>query len=286
LEIAIGLPATIPGTPGADVLEWARRTDDGPFSSLGVIDRLVYDSYEPLVTLAAAAAVTKRIRLMPAVLLAPLRPAALLAKEAASVDALSGGRLTLGLGVGGRDDDFTAVGAGYHDRGRRFDEQLAALKRIWTGEPLSAEVGPIGPRPVQPGGPPLLIGGQAPAALRRVGRWGDGYLAVGDPASVAQAYERVLAGWREASRSGRPRFVVGGYYVLGHDAVERGLATVRHYYAFLGAYAEMVAGSIPTTPAAIKNALQAYRDIGVDEVGFTPTVADFDQIDRLADVIG
>jgi alkanesulfonate monooxygenase SsuD/methylene tetrahydromethanopterin reductase-like flavin-dependent oxidoreductase (luciferase family) len=145
MDIAIGLPATIPGTSGSLVLEWAKQADSGPFSSLGILDRMVYPNYEPLITLAAAAAVTSRVRLMTTVLLAPLRRAGVLAKQAATIDALSGGRLTLGLGVGGREDDFNAAPASFYDRAARFEEQLDLMKRIWSGEPVSDEAGPVGP---------------------------------------------------------------------------------------------------------------------------------------------
>src|ERR671916_2374502 len=188
MDIGIGLPATIPGTSGSLVLEWAERADSGPFSSLGIIDRLVYPNHEALITLAAAAAVTDRVRLMSTVLLAPLRGAGVLAKQAATIDALSGGRLTLGLGVGGREDDFQAAPASFHDRARRFEEQLDLMKRVWSGQPAGDGVGPIGPPPARPGGPELLIGGYSPPAIRRVGRWGDGYLSGGvpDPEQVRQ----------------------------------------------------------------------------------------------------
>ncbi len=159
MNISIGLPADIPGVKGELLLEWARRADSSAFSSLGVTDRVVYPNYEPLITLAAAASVTKRIRLMTAVLLAPLRRTALLAKQAASLDALSNGRLTLGLGVGVREDDFLAVEASFRERGKRFDQQLALLTRIWSGQPVSGTMGEVGPMPVQPGGPELLMGG-------------------------------------------------------------------------------------------------------------------------------
>ena len=172
MDISIGLPATIPGTRGSLVLDWAKRADSGPFSSLGIIDRLVYPNYEPLITLAAAAAVTSRVRLMSTVLIAPLRGAGVLAKQAATIDALSGGRLTLGLGVGAREDDFQAAPASFHDRARRFEEQLAIMKRVWSGQSVSNEVGPIGPPPARAGGPELLIGGYSPTPIRRVGGWG------------------------------------------------------------------------------------------------------------------
>ena len=287
MQVGIGLPATIPGATADDVLAWARQADAGPFSSLSIIDRLVYGNYEPLITLAVVAGVTTRIRLMPSVLLAPFRSAAVLASEAATLDALSGGRLTLGLGVGGREDDFRAAGASFNDRGRRFEEQLATMKQIWAGEAVSAEVGPIGPRPVQDGGPPILIGGLSPAAVRRVGRWGDGYFGTGaDPATIRQLYDIAQDAWHEAGRSGRPRFVMGLYWALGPDAAKRGGAYIRDYYGFLGPMVEMIAGSILSTPEAIAGAIQAYGEVGVDEVALWPTIADPEQVDRLSDVVG
>jgi alkanesulfonate monooxygenase SsuD/methylene tetrahydromethanopterin reductase-like flavin-dependent oxidoreductase (luciferase family) len=287
MQIGIGLPATIPGVPAPDLLEWARHADAGPFSSLGIIDRLVYGNYEPLLTLAAVAGITHRIRLMPSVLLAPLRSAALLAKEAATLDALSGGRLTLGLGVGSRELDFQAAGTAFAVRGRRFDAQLATMRRVWAGEAMSDEIGPIGPAPAQAGGPPLLIGGFGPAALRRVAQWGDGFIGtVVDPATANQLYAQVLGAWQAAGRSGRPRFVMGLYYALGPDGAERGGAYLQDYYAFAPQMAPLIAGSVLATPAAISEAIRAYGDVGVDEINFWPTIADIDQVHRLEDVVG
>src|SRR5436309_15334547 len=134
MQIGIGLPATIPGVKGQLVLDWARKADAGPFSSLGILDRLVFPNYEPLTTLAAAAAVTQRVRLMTTVLITTLRNAGILAKQAATIDALSNGRLTLGLGVGAREDDFRGAPAPFRTRGKHFEEQLALRQRIWSGE--------------------------------------------------------------------------------------------------------------------------------------------------------
>jgi alkanesulfonate monooxygenase SsuD/methylene tetrahydromethanopterin reductase-like flavin-dependent oxidoreductase (luciferase family) len=133
MQIGIGFPTTIPGVLGKQLIEWAKKADGGPFSSMGLIDRLVYDNYDPLIALAAAAGATHRIRLMTTILLAPLHSAAVLAKQVASLDALSGGRLTLGLGVGIREDDFQAASVPFHTRGKAFDEQLATMQRIWSG---------------------------------------------------------------------------------------------------------------------------------------------------------
>ena len=188
MKIGIGLPATIPGVGGDLILEWARKADAGSFSSLGVLDRLVYPNYESMITLAAAAGATRRVRLMTTILIAPLRNPGILAKEAATLDVLSGGRLTMGVAVGSREDDFLAAPASFKDRGRRFDEQLALMKRIWSGKPVGDNVGPVGPPPVQRGGPELLVGAVSPSAIRRVGRWADGLITPGTPESVQQAY--------------------------------------------------------------------------------------------------
>src|SRR5690349_15638259 len=166
MDIGIGLPSTIPGVTGDELLEWARRADGAGFSSLATIDRLVYDNHEPLVALAAAAAVTERIRLMTDILLLPNRAnAALVAKQALTIHKLSGGRFTLGAAVGGRPDDYAASGVPFEERGARFEPMLDQIKRAWAGEEG------IGPRP--DGDPPeLLIGGSADVAFRRAARYG------------------------------------------------------------------------------------------------------------------
>src|SRR5260221_4182770 len=158
MKIGIGLPGTIPGVHRELIFDWARRAESGPFSSLATLDRLVYPNYEALMTLAAVAGVTQRVRLVTTVLLAPLRRPAILAKQAASLDALSGGRLTLGLGVGGREDDFLAASVPFNNRGKRFEEQLTTMMRIWSGEPLSDNSATIGTPPVRTVGPEILIG--------------------------------------------------------------------------------------------------------------------------------
>ena len=287
MDIGIGLPATIPGVAGRDIVEWAQRADAGPFSSLGIIDRLVYPNYEPLIALAGAAAVTRRVRLMPSVLLAPLRNPGVLAKQVASLDALSAGRVTLGLGVGGREDDYRAAPAPFRDRGRRFEAQLEVMKRIWSGQPLADDTGAVGPPPAQPGGPPLLIGGSTPAAVRRVARWGDGFIAAGaSPEQARQLYGLAEAAWTAAGRPGRPRFVGGTYWALGPRAAERAAAYIRDYYAFLGPMAEGFAASIPSTPEAVKAVIDGLAAVGMDELVLWPCVPEPDQVDRLADLVG
>ena len=286
MDVGIGLPATIPGTQGSLIVEWAKRADSAPFSSLGVLDRMVYPNYEPLITLAAAAAVTSRVRLMTTVLLAPLRGAGVLAKQAATVDALSAGRLTLGLGVGGREDDFKAAPASFRDRARRFEEQLDLMKRMWSGQPVSDEVGPMGPPPAQAGGPELLIGGYTPTPIRRVGRWADGFISGGvpDPGQVRQMFDLAEESWRAEGREGKRRLVATLYYALGPNA-DRGGDYIRDYYSYFGPAADDMARSIPSSPEAVEELIRGFGEVGADEVVCWPTVAELDQVDRLADLI-
>ena len=132
MEIGIGIPNSVRGTTGAQLLEWARRADAAGFSTLASIGAVSYPSYEELTVFAAAGAVTERIRFLPNVLISPARSTAELAKQAATVQQLTGGRLTLGLGVGWRESDYQLTGKPFRVRGRLFDEQLADLRRAWA----------------------------------------------------------------------------------------------------------------------------------------------------------
>lgn len=288
MKVGIGLPANVPGAKADLILEWAQKADAGPFSSMGIIDRVAYPNWEPLIALAGAAAVTHRIRLMTSVLIAPARDAALLAKQAASLDVLSDGRFTLGLGVGRREDDYLAVAGDYQRRGRRFEAQLAEIKKIWAGEDLRDGVPPIGPQPVQQGGPELLIGAFAPAALARAGRWADGYLGGGADLEAAKTlYQSVEGAWKEAGRTQRPRLVATNPFALGAEAAQRGAAQARHYNQFLGAeMAERAADGVLSNPERIRDIIRAFEGLGVDEMLFLPQVHDPEQVDRLADIVG
>ena len=277
MEVGVGLPTTTPGADGRAVLEWARRAEDGPFASLGVLDRMVYRSVEPFVALSAAAAVTARVRLVTMVVIGPLRNTVLLAKQAASLDLLSGGRLTLGLAIGARADDYQALGVGQAGRGRRLGEQLDELRSVW-------EKAEVGPEPVQPGGPPLLAGGLSGEAFARMARAADGYVhGGGPPRAFAGAAARAWAAWRDLERPGRPQLWGQGYFALGDP--DAGDAYLRDYYAFTGPFAARIAAGNLTSPRAVKDFVRGYEDAGCDHLVLLPTVSDPAQLDRLADVL-
>jgi alkanesulfonate monooxygenase SsuD/methylene tetrahydromethanopterin reductase-like flavin-dependent oxidoreductase (luciferase family) len=288
MEIGIGLPSVVPGATRHELIDWARDAEDAGFSTLGTIDRIVYPNYEPLIALSAAAAVTERIRLATTILIAPLRlNAALLAKQAASLDALSGGRLTLGLAVGGREDDFEASDASFGDRGARFEEQLEEMKRIWAGEERGF-AGAIGPPAVTDGGPTLIIGGHADVALRRAARFGDGWiLGGGAPDRFSSLAESLDRAWADEGRDGRPRKMAIAYFSLGPDAAESADRYLNHYYAFAGEEtAGAIAGSAATSEEMVRGYASAFEQAGCDELIFFPCSSDRGQARQLADAVG
>jgi len=280
MRIGIGLPNGIPGTDGQLIIEWSRLADHGPFSSLGVVDRLVYDSYDPFIALAAAAAVTHRIRLATTIIAGPLHSTAMLAKTAASLDAFSNGRLVLGLAVGARKEDYDTVGIDYHTRGKRLSEQLATLRTYW-------EDGSLGPKSAGPDGPELLVGGLSDSTFARVARYADGYIyGGGPPKSFSRAADKARAAWIDAARPGKPQLWAQGYFALGDDAVQVGADYMKDYYAFTGPFAERIASGLLTTPQAIAQFLCGYEEAGCDELVLFPTVPDLAQLERLEAVLG
>ncbi|MET9760435.1 LLM class flavin-dependent oxidoreductase [Streptomyces sp. NPDC006372] len=281
MNVGIGLPISDPAT----LLTWARRADAGPFSTLGLLDRLVYDNPEPLVALAVLAGATSRIRVQTEVLLAPLRDTALLAKQAATLDRMTGGRLVLGLGIGGRDDDHHVAGVDQATRGRRLDQQMAVMRRLWSGEAYGDGVGPIGPAPARPDGPEVLFGGFKPAAIERVARWGDGFLAAAAPSWAGGLFDTARRFWKEYGRDGAPRLVAQVNVALGpEDVIDEARASMHAYYTFTGMADRMVAGML-TTPVQVRDAITAFADLGADEVMLYCYGLDPDQVDRFADVL-
>lgn len=283
MEVGIGLPTTIPGVPGPDILAWARRAEELCFPSLGVIDRLMYDSYESLIVLAAAAGATTRIRLATTILIATYRgDKSLLAKQLASLDQLSGGRLVVGVAAGGRPDDYQASGALYADRGRRLNELLGELRRSWAG----VASGPVpGPRCAD-GGPPLLVGGHSAAAIRRAAEYGDGWIAGGSSAAgYGELAGRVRAAWRAADREGEPRLMAIAYVALGEGTTERAGRYLLDYYSFLGWKAEMALRSVLTDAQQLREFVAEYQAVGCDELILFPCVPDLDQAELIAKAI-
>ncbi len=288
MNIALGLPSRIAGASGELMLEWATRAERGPFSSVVVTDRVVSSALEPLAVLALAAGATRRIRLMTGVVIGPTRETTLLARQAATIDLLSGGRLTLGIGIGVRENDYWATGFDFHRRGRRVDEQLSTLRRLWAGEPFSENVGPIGPPAFGSRGPELLIGGYVPEVVRRIATWGDGYMAPGggEPERMKDMWQRVCKAWADAGRAGQPRWVGASYFALGPRAVDHASRYINANYGYNPELAAKRLRTIPTTREAVEDSIKRQADMGMNEFILRPCAEDLDQMERLAEVVG
>jgi alkanesulfonate monooxygenase SsuD/methylene tetrahydromethanopterin reductase-like flavin-dependent oxidoreductase (luciferase family) len=285
MDVGVGLPNQIRDIDARSLPDWARRGEDLGFSTLGTIGRIAYPGVMDTVALAAAAAVTERVRLLTGILLATTWPPHLLAKETAGIDALSGGRLTLGLGIGGppRVDDFTVPGLPARGLGKRIDADLAVYQDVWDGK-----IAPESENPFVPAGGrrvPVLFGGFAQATFDRVARSGDGYVGASVPPEMAgQAFDGVRAAWEAAGRQGKPRLVGIAYSALGDP--EAGRANVGHYYAPFGPEAlPTFVDQVQTDVTRLRDTAARYRDLGADEFVVNPVVDDLAELDRIADAL-
>ncbi|HEX7278279.1 MAG TPA: LLM class flavin-dependent oxidoreductase [Solirubrobacterales bacterium] len=280
MDIAIGLPNAVPGVTGDQIAEWARRAEARGFSSLGTIDRIVYPNLEPLVALAAAAAVTERIGLATTVLLGPLRPNPVaVAKQALSVHALSGGRMTLGIGLGGRDDDYEHADVETEGRGKELDAMLARIREVWADDEIGPHTGSQ---------PRVLVGGSVEASFRRAARFGDGWIAAGvPPEQFAQWREQFESAWSESGRSDDPQNGALAYFSLGDRAEEDARAYLGDYYAWLGEdIANFIVNSAAKDPDTVKQTITAFDQAGCQELFLFPSSSDPRQVDLLADAAG
>jgi alkanesulfonate monooxygenase SsuD/methylene tetrahydromethanopterin reductase-like flavin-dependent oxidoreductase (luciferase family) len=281
MKIGMGLPAAVPEADVTVLGEWAATAERLGFCSLGVIDRLVYDNLDPLVALAAAAARTERVELLTTVLNVPYRQnAVVLAKQLASVDRLSGGRLTAGLALGGWPEDYEASGVPHRGLGAAMDAMIATMQQAWDGK-LAGASGPMPALP--PERPGLLVGGLVPAAFTRAATVGQGWIA--PSFGIQQVVDGVAAvgkAWDRVGRPGRPRVVTVRYFCFGPGADEHAEHYLRHYY--LG-YAPMVKADTPTTPEHLGAELTRLRDAGADDVVLMPCTDDLAQVTLAAEAL-
>lgn len=277
----------------AEVVAWCRGVDEGPWASLAVPERITYTSHSWTVQLAAAAALTERVRLWTTVVVLPAHPAVQVAKDLASVDRLSDGRLTVGVGVGGREHDYRAVGSPFTRRWQRMDDAVAAMRSVWAGDPPFPGADPVGPPPLQAGGPPLVAGVMGPKAMARAARWAvgvdDGSTVTGvSRDAVAALVERVRAAWRNAGRTEAPHVSASLWYALGDGAADR---LRRYTYEYMRIFGDVIAAAMAdactaSSPASLREAVTAAADAGCDELFLVPTTADATELDRTRDALG
>lgn len=292
MKIGMTLPLMEPGADREMLERWARAVDEGPFSSLCFGERMAFDNPEVIALGGACSAWTSRVRLVTTVIVAQLHDPILLAKSLASIDQLSRGRLTVGLGVGGRVEDYVAAGVDPKTRTHRdLARRVGIMKRVWAGEKVVDTLKPVGPPPVQVGGPELLVGAQGPIAIRTAARWADGISGFSfnlDMKEVERSFDAVRTAWREAGRP-TPRLATAFWFALGDGARAQVERHLRHYFNWIEPAA--LEAMLPTTGFAGRDAdlarvLRQLADLGTDEVFLIPTSDDLGQLARVVERIG
>jgi probable F420-dependent oxidoreductase len=276
------------------MLDLARGVEEAGYDAIDMFDHVTmghaiegrsvgpYPTNMPLleafVMLGAVAAVTRRVRLGTEVLVLPQRQPALVAKQVATLDILSGGRVRLGVGVGWQESEYESLGVPFAERGRRMDECVELLRLYWRepsvtfrGRYYTAVAMGMDPKPVQPGGPPIWMGGSSSAALRRIGMMGDGWLAnAGEQPETVGA--KVAAIHRAADEAGRDPAAIGLQAQLGDpnnlDALVARAAAFREHGFTWGAVnmTALFVGGRRTAEAQVE-ALSAIRERVAREAG-------------------
>lgn len=280
----MGLPNSDKSLHDARLLvDVAVRAETLGFSTLGTIGRIAYPTPEELITLAAAAGATERITLMTDILLAAAREPVLLAKQAATLDQISRGRLILGIGAGTREDDFTVTRTEFHTRGKRLDSMLELMHRAWRGEPVPGSSQPVTPRPVNGHSVPVAFGGQVDAVVRRVAKYGVGYtLGGGSPEALSGMMQRVNEAWKAAGRKGKPTFWALGYYAIGDDVAAEAEGNLKGYY---GAYGDRIWSRAVKTAADAKQRIHLFDEAGCDEYILFMAAPAVEQAELLAEAV-
>jgi len=286
------LPVMEDELDAAMLKDWALLVDSGPFSSLCWGERMAFDNPESLTLLGALAAWTERVQLVTTVLIPQLHDPVMLAKALATGDMLCGGRLTVGFGVGGRHEDYRAAGADPATQTMRdMADRVAVMKRVWSGEKVTDSTLPVGPSPLQVGGPKLLVGTMGPKTTRHAAGWADGLAGITldlDLASQSELFDVARHAWQQAARPA-PHLATSFWFAIG-DGDQPRAQVHRHLRRYMNWIpSEIVDAMAPTTGWAgtddeLRSVLQRFSDIGTDELHLIPTSSDLDQLRRVADV--
>jgi alkanesulfonate monooxygenase SsuD/methylene tetrahydromethanopterin reductase-like flavin-dependent oxidoreductase (luciferase family) len=293
MEIGMNLPAMVPGWNRDDVLGWCRAIDAGPYSSLAVGERINFPNPAAMVALSAAAAVTERVRIMPYVMILPMRNEVGIAKEFATLDVISGGRLCLGVGAGAREEDYLAMGAPFGKRRlSQLQEQVATMRRVWQDEiVVDGPLLPVGPAPAQPNGPEVLVASLSETAIRHVSRWADGLAGFSFGPSIEEidrTFDFARNAWAEHGRDKAPRLVASFFFALGSDARGQLDRYLERYLNFMGKdVARALKGAVATDSAQkLRDTVKRIEDTGADEVSLVPTTWDIEELERVGEALG
>lgn len=297
MQVGMTMPVMEPDLDAALLREWAVAIDEGPWSSLCFGERMAFDNPDALTFLGAVAAWTSRVPLITTIIVPQLHDPVMLAKALATGDMLSNGRLTVGVGVGGREEDYRAAGADPATKTRReMAERVAVMKRVWAGENVTGATLPVGPPPVQPGGPSVLVGTMGPRTLADAAHWSDGLAGVTldlDLTGVRALFDQATAAWAAAGRE-RPRLTTSFWFALADHADDTSAArdqVHQHLLRYMNWIpSKFVDAMAPTTGFAgtveqLREVLQGFAAIGTDEVQLIPTGSDVQQVHRLSAMV-
>ncbi len=285
----MSLPTMAPGYTRETTVEWCRRLDDSPFASVSAGERMTFQNPELFTTLAAAAALTERVRVMANVVVLPWHSMGLVTKQLLTIEQLAPERLVVGVGVGGREEDYSTVGVPFASRHARLDANVAELLRLWSGEIPAGATAPLGPRPAVASGPPILAGALGPKAMARAAAWADGVtgFSVGGVADeMAGTFRLAEKAWGEAGRSQSPRLVTGCFFALGREAETRLREGVRAYLRVFGNhFADAMAETLTaSTPDAVRAVIDGAAAAGADELVLVPMSTDIECLTEAMDV--
>jgi alkanesulfonate monooxygenase SsuD/methylene tetrahydromethanopterin reductase-like flavin-dependent oxidoreductase (luciferase family) len=289
----MSMPVMEPDLDATILRGWARAIDEGPFSSLCWGERIAFGNPDALTLLGALAAWTHRVPLITTVVVPQLHDPVLLAKALATGDMLCDGRLTVGVGVGGRHEDYLAVGADPATQTmREMAERVETMKRVWAREKLTDSVLPVGPRPVQDGGPRMLVGTIGPKTLRSAASWADGLAGITLDLDVAKQNELFEVGrtaWAQAGKPA-PHLATSFWFAFGEPEAARAQIHrhLRHYMNWIPV--DFVDAMAPGTGWAgtadqLAEVLGAFAAVGTDEIHLIPTSSDLGQLRQAAEVI-
>lgn len=289
MKVGVCLPYSEPGISRQTLLDWCRALEDGPFESVSCGERMQgADSVDMRILMAGAAAITNRIRIVPTLYVLPMHNAVRAAKEIASLDLISGGRVDVVVGTGGRPGDYQAVGMEWKGREQRLPGQVQVMRETWQGKPPFEGVDPIGPKP--PHTPRVIAGFAGPKAITKSAEWADGLYAFSITGVAAEIGEKIATfdqARRAAGKTGKPWNIGGFWYSLNDDAEQH----LRHYtYEYLKVAGHDMATAVANSmtqfkPDLILDTMKGMRDTGIDEIFMVPASAHVNEVKRLGDLV-
>ena len=289
MTVGVALPQMATGLDRDRLVAWSRGIDAGPFSSVSAGERITFHNLDGFTLCSAAAALTERVRVLVNVAVLPWHAPALVAKELASLDVVSNGRVEVAVGVGGRSQDYAALGSPFAGRHRRLDDGVAELKRLWAGG-VAADGEVVGPSPIQAGGPPIMASAMGPKSLARAAKWAigvSGFTLLGDAKEAGKLFRATESAWTNEGRSDRPRLVTGSFVALGPDAPTRLRSFAAEYlHVFSPELARSLADAMTLNePSRLVDLLDAVEAEGADEFIVVPATSDPRMLEILTETV-